>query len=219
MDESVKKSIKKKLFFSTLCLVLLLVMMLSTTVAWFTDTQHTTNVMVAGRISITQTTAAWSNLVMMPSQTYDTSVTVTNTGNQPAYVRTIFAFEDTADGSVLQQLQLNTPEGVTIVIPTGTEKIQFTVKGVTYTVGYYDHDLLASEEGKNAYTCLNSVTLSSEATMDWQAAVGDTYEMHVITQAVQQTGFENAAAAFGDTFGAIDAENAAKWFSFLNSTT
>lgn len=221
---------KRQLIISTLCLVLLMVMMLSTTLAWFTDNKSNVNTMVAGKISIEQkeysdaahTTEFENNkFVMMPSQTVIKEVVVTNTGNQPAYVRTLFAFEDSADGKVLEMLST---AGKTIEFPTN--KVQFTVtkgdKQTLYTVGYYVHpEKLSHEDDKDDITVLKSIKLADAADNSWQIAVGDDYELFVLTQAAQTAGLDNLgkngkespADALDTAFAPITSENCAKWFA------
>ena len=229
---------KRQLIISSLCLVLLLLMMLSTTLAWFTDSKSNVNTMVAGKISIEQTETdengqpfVGSNFVMMPSQTIVKKVTVENTGNQPAYVRTLFAFEDSADGMVLEMLETT---GQNIEIPGVTEtsvpKVQFTVtktvdgKSVTtlYTVGYYVQPAaLSHEDDKDDVVVLESITLDADADNEWHETVGKDYELFVLSQATQTAGLdklgdngaESPAAALNQAFAPITSENCAKWFA------
>lgn len=215
---------KRQLIISTLCLVLLMVMMLSTTLAWFTDNKSNVNTMVAGKISIEQkeysdaahTTEFENNkFVMMPSQTVIKEVVVTNTGNQSAYVRTLFAFEDSADGKVLEML---TTAGATITFPSDVSdnKIRFSVtkdgKTTIFTVGYTVCDTALPE---NSQFCpLDSITLSANAQNEWHKAVGNTYELSVLSQATQAAGLGNdAAVALNTAFAPITSENCAKWFA------
>lgn len=220
---------KRKLFSSVLCLVLLLVMLLGTTLAWFTDNASNTNTMVSGKISIEQTEIGSdgesfknNHFVMMPDQEIVKKVSVTNTGNQDCYVRTLFAFEDKEytdengeSKTVLEMIQANTPTGVEIV-PTN---VKFTVKNgdneTTFTVGYYVYPVeLSFKVDQNTITVLESITLKADATMAWSEAVGTYYEMMILSQASQVTGLgDDAAAALNTAFGAIDENNCAKWFA------
>ena len=237
MNQSERKTMKHNLLTSALCLVLLMVMMLSTTLAWFTDTQSNVNTMVAGKISIEQTetdkdgnTFVGTNFIMMPAVEIVKNVTVENTGNQPAYVRTLFAFEDKAyidengvDRTVVDMLTAKTPDGVSIVIPTGTDKVQFTVtrnvdgENVTasYTVGYYVHPIaLSHEDDKDDITVLNSITLKGEADNEWQIAVDDDYELIVLSQASQVSGLgDDAKVALNTAFAPITGDWCAAWFA------
>ena len=224
---------KRQLFTSVLCVVLLLVMLMATTLAWFTDREYNVNTMVAGKISIEQKeysdaahTVEFVNneFVMMPSQTVVKEVVVTNTGNQPCYVRTLFAFEDIADGEVLDMLSTT---GATITFPTDASdnKIQFTVtkdgETTIFTVGCYVHpDKLSHEGNEDNITVLKSITLSAAAENAWHEAVGDYYEVFVLSQATQTAGLgTDAAVALDTAFKPISAADCAVWFAaVLNGT-
>ena len=220
----------KKLFFSTLCFILLLIMMLSTTMAWFTDTEANGNTtMVAGKISITQTVKN-EQVTIVPTVKIDRTITVTNDGNLPCYVRTLIAFEDAAvegtDKTMVDYLDLGTPS---LVFPKDTDgkKIQYTRDDVTYTIGYYVHGELAVN---TSYTCLKSIILDETAPSAWNEASGDHYQIMVLSQAVQVAGFEYAENATADeivaaaaaalnnnsVFGIVNAENVDKWFDTVN---
>lgn len=230
MNEQNNQSSKKQFVTSVLCLLLFFVMMLSTTLAWFTDSKTNVNTMVAGKIAIEQNEYSDTNhtvkfennkYVMMPSQSIIKEVVVTNTGNQPAYVRTLFAFEDSADGKVLEMLST---AGKTIEFPTN--KVQFTVtkdgEKTLYTVGYYVHpEKLSHEDDKDDITVLKSIKLADAADNSWQIAVGDDYELLVLSQATQTSGLDNLgengkespADALDTAFAPITSENCAKWFA------
>ena len=221
MNEQQNKSMKRQLFTSVLCLLTLLLMLIGSTLAWFTDSSYTYNTMEAGKIDIEQKTTSWDTLIMMPTQTYKTEVQVKNTGNNPCYVRTLFAFEDSATVSVVEELELTSPDGVHVEIPgvtTREDKIQFTVTkdGVTtlYTVGYYVHKS-AVTVGETVIP-LAEVTLSRDANNAWSDAVGTHYEMHVLSQACQQTGMGDFAdEALDKAFAPITVETCVGWFQLV----
>lgn len=221
------KNMKKQLACSVLCLALLLIMMLSTTVAWFTDDVANVNTMVVGKISIEQKeyndklhTTEFENdkYVMMPSQTVIKEVVVSNNGNQPAYVRTVFAFEDKSvpgtDKTLVDYLILG-DQNVTFPVDAQGNKIRFTIGEVTYVVASYVHTSeLAATGDASTYTCLKDITLDNLAPNGWQEAAGTHYEILVLSQAVQTAGMTNGAAkALDDVFGVIDATNANTWFT------
>lgn len=217
---------KKQLFTSIACFALLVVMFLGSTIAWFTDTAENVNTMVAGKISIDQTEIFDNTTVLLPSMTVKKTVTVENTGNQPCYVRTLFAFEDSEDGKVLEMLERTCEEGVAITVPGVTDptaqKIQFQVvtgtgedqKTATFTVGYYVYnDALPAGE---SFVSLESVTLSEAAGNDWMEAIGEKYEIFVLSQAVQTTGMEGGAeVALNTAFAPVDSEHCATWFAYV----
>lgn len=219
-----------------MCLVLLMIMLLSSTIAWFTDTKGNVNTMVAGKISIDQQAAGWQDLIMMPSQTYPNKVTVFNTGNQAAYLRTLFAFEDHNTVKVLEEVYT---DNASIVIPgvTNSEpKIQFTVTKkvdnvdviTVFTVGYYIHPnkLMAKGVAGDSVDVLGSVTLAAAAGNEWTNAVGEHYELMILSQAVQCAGLsdkgangeESPAAALNIAFDEITAQKCAQWFALILSS-
>lgn len=213
---------KKQLFTSIACFVLLVVMFLGSTIAWFTDTAENVNTMVAGKISIEQTEVFDDTTVLLPSMKVDKTVTVENTGNQPCYVRTLFAFEDSEDGEVLKMIMPACAAGVQIEIPAGEDKVQFRVKKddkiTTFTVGYYVYpNPLTHEDGDNdQYTSLQSITLSAEAGNEWMDDIGDKYEIFVLSQAVQTTGLGDVPAdALNQAFAPVDSEHCALWFAYV----
>ena len=223
---------KKKFMASATCLALLLIMFLGSSLAWFTDSKANVNTMVAGKISIVQTETgengeAFANnkYVMMPSQSVTKNVVVQNTGNHPCYVRSLFAFEDSADGKVLKMI--STP-GANIVIPGVTdpsqEKIQFTVtkgtKTTLFTVGYVHSQKLEVSGANSMFNPLQSVKLSEDADNSWQTQVDGYYELIVLSQASQTAGLGDAADGALDTaFGVIDSKNCVKWFKYVLENT
>ena len=217
---------KRQLFTSVLCVVLLLVMLMATTLAWFTDREYNVNTMVAGKISIEQKeysdaghTVEFENnkFVMMPSQTVVKEVIVTNTGNQDCYVRTLFAFEDSNTVDVLKLITVDS--GIVIDgITNSNPKVQFTVtkdgKTTVFTVGYYVH---ATALEKNAQiNPLSGITLSAAAENAWHEAVGEYYELFVLSQATQTAGMgTDAAVALDTAFKPISAADCAVWFAMV----
>lgn len=211
---------KKKLISSIACFALLVVMFIGSSIAWFTDSASSVNTMVAGKISIQQDEIYDQNSVMLPNVEIPKVVTVTNNGNQPAYVRTLFAFEDTEDGSVLEMVQANAP--VTITFPVEPVQFKVTVKDqngqvvsdTCFTVGYYVYDSELAVNG--TYQCLTSIKLKPEANGDWMENVNEKYELVVLSQASQTTGLEGGPInALNTAFGEITAEKCAVWFQYV----
>lgn len=222
---------KKKLIASVTCLCLLLVMLMSSTLAWFTDqTNVQKSTMTVGEINIEQYVTK-DNKNIMPSDPYQHTVTVENIGTEPAFVRTLFAFEDGAytdlkgkTQNILAQIDLN--EGNQIVIPgvtTEGEKIQFVIvkngEITLYTVGYYV-DPYVMEVGDKV-TPMTSFTLNEETDKNWYAAVEGEYDILVLSQACQVVGLDQlgAAGALIRTFGEINGKNAAEWFGGIQLPT
>lgn len=228
---------KRQLFTSILCVVLLVIMLMATTLAWFTDQTYNVNTMVAGKISIEQKEYSDAEhrvefennkFVMMPSQTVVKEVVVTNTGNQDCYVRTLFAFEDSNTADVLKLITVDS--GIVIDGITNTNpKVQFTVtkdgKATLFTVGYYVHATALAENEK--INPLSGITLNAAAENAWHEAVGEYYELFVLSQATQTAGLDNLgengtespSAALDTAFKPISAAECATWFNVVLQTT
>lgn len=237
---------KKQLISSVACLLLCVIMFLGSTLAWFSDNSGSVNTMVSGKISIEQViTDAEGNpfvndkFILVPTQTVTKKVTVKNTGNQPCYVRTLFAFEDkviddpkTVDvvETVVGYLTLGDNKvvipGVTDTTDTTTvPKIQFEVtkNGVKtlYTVGYSICEQPLEANGE--FVSLKTVTLQAAAGNEWSEAVDNTYELLVLSQATQVAGLDNLGAngtespaeALDKVFGDINGDNSGNWFGNL----
>ena len=219
---------KKKLIASITCLCMLLVMLLSSTLAWFTDQQFTESTMTVGKISIKQTVSDDESLAFInPGVLIDYDVAVENTGNQSAYLRTIFAFEDGTytdkqgeSRNVLEQITLS--NGNIIIPGVGTNsgnKIQFAAtkggKTTLYTVGYYIHaGELKSEAGSDTVAILDFFKLKDTADQKWGDAVNGKYDILVLSQACQVAGMDgfSAAGALDRSFGTITSVKCASWF-------
>lgn len=151
----------------------------------------------------------------------DKIVTVKNTGKSPAYVRTLFAFEDTDDMSAKVHYMFNDANGngELIYFPSnGDDYLQFTAgDGATYTVGYYVYDA-ALAAGEVSEPSLLQIFFDKSATNEDVAKAGDTYEIYVLSQAVQSEGFDNADDALNEAFGEItyDKDDMVKeWFAAI----
>lgn len=215
---------KKRLIASITCLCLLLVMLLGSTIAWFTDSEITKSTMTVGKVSIKQTVVYDATVMVMPNDSVQHKVTVENDGNQSAYLRTLFAFEDgnyiDEQGNarnVLDMITLSGANAANIVIPS--PKIQFAAtyggKTTLYTVGYYIHaGELKSEAGNDTVTVMESFMLDGAADQNWGLTVGEEYDILVLSQACQVVGMDgyNAAGALDLSFGAITSGNCASWF-------
>ncbi len=142
----------------------------------------------------------------------DKFVTVKNTGKSDAYVRTLIAFEGD---------QTYGPEGEYIHIVMNAENVDpkidvtfvdyITVNGVTYSVYSFTYPS-ALGAGETSMPSLKQVYMNKGATNDVVATYGDTYDILVLSQAVQTQGFASAQAALDTSFGIANKENAEKWF-------
>ena len=123
----------------------------------------------------------------------DKIVSVKNTGNSDAYVRTWIALEDPFTTSLL---------GVNVggVGYTQTPWTTATIDGVQYSVTCFTYDE-ALKPGNVSLPSLLQVYLKYTATNEDVALLGDTFEVLAFSQAVQTNGFADAEAALDTAFG------------------
>ena len=198
---------KKKILAIGLVVCMLVVAIGSATMAYFTDTEGATNVMVVGEIDIEQTETDKDGKPfedgqhLLPNVTIDKIVTVENVGRSDAFVRTLIAFEGTKE-FVEGKL---TVDGS--IISANNYVGQITVNGEEYTLYMYVHDD-ALAKGDKVTGLLNSFTLKPEVTQGEVAFAGEEYDILVLTQAVQAEGVDtDAAAALNKVFGVITPDN------------
>lgn len=147
----------------------------------------------------------------------DKIVTVSNTGSESAYVRTLFAFEDTngmfSKLHVVWHRQADFPTQTTA--EGTTEYIRFTHEGTTYIVGVYVYEAPLAKDGITEPSMLQ-IYWDKSVTKEELAQVGSEYDILVLSQAVQaQMGELNAAEALDEAFGAVTPGNAdqiKQWF-------
>ncbi len=137
----------------------------------------------------------------------DKFVTVENTGKNDAYVRTIFAFEDSVtDAEDLIHVvnnSTNIKDGATWVWewidePVYIDNVKYQLAVATYTVP------LAA--GETTIPSLKQIYLDKDATQEWaKEHIGDKYDVFAISQAVQTVGFADAATALNEAFYEVTA--------------
>lgn len=179
---------------------------------------------------------AENNLFSNDRNVVDKMISVTNTGNQDAYVRTILAFElpvapegfagDMLNGKYVDVVNVR-PYLTTVMNKSAAYELVYEedgtysiveIDGVFYlvTVCYY----MASNEssmlkpGETTEYSLKQIYLAATAGNEESALLvgedGD-YNILALSQAVQTAGFANAQEALDTAFGEVNAENAAKW--------
>lgn len=145
----------------------------------------------------------------------DKFVTVENTGDYSAYVRTILAFETVrsyAEGSSTEFTDLHK----TYIGVNGTFEYldqYITIDGVDYILAVCVYEeALAPEETTAA--SLRQFFLAPTANNEITTLFGEDYTILALSQAVQAAGFEEVGAEFAldAAFGEITAELAQGWF-------
>ena len=140
----------------------------------------------------------------------DKIVSVTNTGKSEAYVRTLVAIESPAEHYMMEApiyWQANEAFS-TSPYPVGGFK---STDGHAYAVLCYTYpEALAA--GETSMPSLLQVHLGSEATNEDVEALGETWDILVLSQAVQTAGFADAETALNTAFGEVNDTNLATWF-------
>ena len=149
----------------------------------------------------------------------DKIVTVDNNGNTDAYVRTIVALEAGKTAEEAEDLWDNyialtdNSDGETIICE---DNDLFVKIGETYYIIVVYTYTDALEAGAKSGASLTGVALYKEATQETIANLGDTYDVLVLSQAVQASDMgDDAGAALDKAFGDVDAKNAADWFEAI----
>ena len=149
------------------------------------------------------------------SNVMDKMVFVENTGKTAAYVRTIIAFECSEGMAYGEGPFVDECEFMMNVNGSSTydwEEIGYiTVNDVRYLVMEATYANVLNP-GAQAHPSLLQVVLTHNATNEDMEKLGDTYEILVVSQAVQAAGFADAATALDTAFGEADIVNTAKWF-------
>ena len=142
---------------------------------------------------------AWK-IVQDNDNVVDKFVTVKNTGDSDAYVRTLIAFEE--DFSLIHHVG-NGPditEGATWEWEwlDGT----FEYEGATYSLCVVTYtDVLPA--GETTIPSLKQIYMNKAATNEYCEQFGDSYDILVYSQAVQSAGFDDATTALNEAFGEI----------------
>lgn len=209
-------------------LVLSVAMATTGTLAYLSDTDSAVNVMILGNVEIEQieeqlaadgsTTEPFDqNQPFYPGSELSKIVTVKNTGKSDAYFRTLIAFED-VPGSDTFKFNFPIDDLGPYQWTWGAPEATIVVDGSTFVV----YEALCKEPlpaGETSEASLTKVAMDFSATNEDMEALGGTYEILVLTQAVQTENLPNAREALDIAFGDVNAENAAKWFGGMLPVT
>ena len=233
----------KKTMMILAALSLACILAVGSTMSYLTYTDYDVNTMVVGNVKIDQleqkrngdafvdevkllpVTSTATEEVAINGTNYqllstaknavDKIVTVQNTGSEDAYVRTLFAFEMLNNGDGTWS---NPFAGNLKMVANGDymTDVTFEKNGTQYIVGVCTYaDALVKDE-VSAPSLLQIYLDSAEEGAFYKGA-GASYEILVLSQAVQAAGFGSASEALDAAFGAVDAANAATWFAGVNA--
>lgn len=198
---------KKKITALALVVAILAIAIIGGTLAYFTDTKTATNTFTVGNVKIEldeqkpgtneRTTTGVEYTSVTPGVAYAKDPTVTNTGNNDAWVRVNVTLSDAAAFKAAAK-----EHGVTDLATVfgGHDEAKWTRAGIkedsehdTLTYSYYYKTVLA----KNASTgpLFTTVTVPASFTTDEMKLIGD-FSITVTADAIQKEGFDTPAAAF-----------------------
>lgn len=171
--------------------------------------------------------AIWDETV---NNEVDKFITVTNTGTQPAYIRTIVLMENTENNAICEKIHglWNNSDGQYrqwVTNADGTE-VQVEFYGTKYSVAVCTYNT-ALDAGETSAPSLMQIFLDPSATNDWYDLLQNgEFSIIAISQAAQKEGFEDkndngtaADEALNAAFGEVTADNVTKWFNDANVDT
>ena len=178
------------------------------------------------RVKMSQVGSHGSMDVFTSKNAQDKFVTVENTGKSDAYVRTVIAFEiGSLDAgrfpAVIRRSSFMSDQGVWEVNDIGIVEIdgnnyyvsEYIYEGAKSLGGVHENGVLPA--GDTTYPSLCQVYMTASATNeDCEKIDGNnngTYDILVVSQAVQVAGFADAKTALNTAFGK-SSEKAAEWF-------
>ena len=165
------------------------------------------------------TLAIWDKSI---NNEIDKFVSVTNGGTEDAYVRTILAFETVrsyVEGSSTEYTDLHDHfflmnGDYTYLKDDAGNFVYATIDGTEYVLAVktYTEPLKA---GETTTASLRQFALTWEAGNEVYDFFGESYDILVLSQAVQVAGFETAGAetALNEGFGEVTSENVVTWFN------
>ncbi|MBQ8381720.1 MAG: hypothetical protein IJX47_00780 [Clostridia bacterium] len=160
--------------------------------------------------------SAWK-VVADNGDVHDKFVTVTNTGTNEAYVRVIVAYEgDAINGKDIHIVHNTTTSSDPAVSGefAATDFIEnVTIDGQRYDLIVYTY-ANPVQPGETTIPSLKQIYMDKTTTQKEAAKYGTTYDILVLSQAVQTaSGFTGAVNALDSAFGKVDAANARVWFT------
>ena len=155
----------------------------------------------------------------------DKFVSVTNTGTEPAYIRTIIAFETQrhyAEGT--DTLVADLWDTYLCINGSFTFLNRYvTVEGVEYAIVAYTYKGLDNDgvinPGETTESSLRQIFLTGEANNEFYDYIGRQYDILVLSQATQVAGFDNADQALNTAFGDLTTVEDATLVEWLSQST
>lgn len=149
----------------------------------------------------------------------DKVISVTNTGTEAAYIRTILLVENNAANTICEKVHTlwcdtDGQYAEWVVIPGTTTEDMVTVGTTTYSIAVCTYNT-AIEAGKTSAPSLMQVFLDPTADNSWYDLLGADGEFSIIafSQAVQKQGFDNAEKALNEAFGEVSSAKVTEWLA------
>ena len=235
---------KKKLLVAAIAVIMVVTAIAGTSLAYLKDTDSAKNVMTAGNVKIQQNELDRDGNDFEPNQKLlpavitgaltknadglwtdsinneiDKIVTVTNTGTESAYIRTIIAFETQRHYKEGSSTDFTNLHDVYLGVNGSFDYLDqyITIDGVEYCLAAYTYKGASGDgkiaAGETTESSLRQIFLSPDATNDFYDLFGTEYNILVVSQAVQTEGFAGADAALNAAFGEITEAKATEWFT------
>lgn len=233
---------KKKLLVAALAVIMVVTAIAGASLAYLQDTDSAKNVMTAGNVlieqnekdrdgndfvddqklypavingALTKEDGLWTDSI---NNEIDKIVTVTNTGTESAYIRTIIAFETQRHYREGSSTEFTNLHDVYLGVNGSFDYLDMyiTVGGVEYCLAAYTYEGASGDgkiaAGETTESSLRQIFLAPTADNEFYALFGE-YDILVLSQAVQTEGFADADTALNTAFGEITEENATTWFA------
>lgn len=195
----------KKTLTILLAMSLLCIMAVGSTVTYFTDQDFAQNIMTVGKVDIKQIEDFTPNSPLRPyigtipaddfleaNNAVKKTVTVENTGSETAFIRTLVAFEAVDNANPVGtkiHVDYNKTEGVgtwDYMGPVEVASTSYFVYSFTYTAPV--------DSGATTAASLEMIALDCTQDNEFSTLVGVSYDVLVVSQAVQAAGFESQGA-------------------------
>lgn len=157
--------------------------------------------------------AAWQTLAPNDA-VVDHFITVTNEGGEPAYVRTIVALECPAPGAVSLagsswiHVHHNAADGQAIQSVEEIDGVRVDETNYHVLVYTYGQPL---DVGDTTIPSLKQLYMDKSCTNQEVEAIGNTYQVLALSQAVQTATFQDADTALDTAFGDATSDHLAEW--------
>lgn len=153
----------------------------------------------------------------------DKVISVTNTGTEDAFIRTIILMEENDANEILTNvhIRINTDDNQDLVwLTTGGKYDLVEVNGTKYAIAVATYET-ALEAKKTSLPSLMQIFLDPTIDNNWYNLLGTDGEFSIIafSQAVQEQGFDNAENALNTAFGEVTAANVSTWIASANIKT